>query len=228
MNLFPHCKWIFFDVGYTLLDETPAWQAMFKSLSADAARDGLPVSTDVIWQTFRQVALDFEPKQWWALCKRLSPNEEEARRLEHTSAQWQHDLQVPHHRAGDVLRVLSRHYKLGIIANQALGTADRMRQHGWADYFSCIVGSAEAGVSKPDLQIFTYAFHEAGCTPAEAVMVGDRIDNDIAPANLLGCGTVHVRQGISGAQKPRNPTEQPTASVAGIADVPELFGMTLD
>jgi len=84
MNLFPHCKWIFFDVGYTLLDETPAWQAMFKSLSADAARDGLPVSTDVIWQTFRQVALDFEPKQWWALCKRLSPNEEEARRLEHT------------------------------------------------------------------------------------------------------------------------------------------------
>lgn len=228
MNLFPNAKWLFFDVGYTLLDETQAWDAMFASLSADAARDGLPVSTDVIWQTFRQVAIDFEPKQWWALCKRLAPNEAEAKRLENTSAQWRHELQVPHSRAGDVLRVLAQRYKLGIIANQALGTAERMQRHGWADYFSCIIGSAEAGVSKPDVQIFTNAFREAGCTPAEAVMIGDRIDNDITPANLLGCGTIHVRQGPSCAQKPRNPIEEPTASVAGIAQVPDLFGMPLD
>src|SRR3569623_1332521 len=103
-----------------------------------------------------------------------------------------------------------------------------MKQHGWADFFCCIVGSAEAGVSKPDLQIFTVALEQARCLPAEAVMVGDRIDNDIAPANLLGLGTVHVRQGPSGAQKPRNPNEEPTASVAGIANVPDLFGMQLD
>ena len=37
----------------------------------------------------------------------------------------------------------------------------------------------------------------AGCRPEEAVMVGDRLDNDIFPAKALGMGTVWVRQGLA-------------------------------
>jgi HAD superfamily hydrolase (TIGR01549 family) len=228
MNLFPNARWVFFDVGYTLLDETRAWQPLLVALSDELAKVGRPTSVEVIWQTYRQICAAFEPRQWIGLCRRLATNDAEFERFNQVALKWDHNLQVPHDRAGDVLRVMSTRYKLGIIANQWVGTAERMKQHGWSDYLSVIIGSAEAGVTKPDPKIFQMAMQQAGCTAAEAVMVGDRIDNDIKPAKLLGWGTVHVRQGGSGAQSPRSPDEEPTAGVAGIADVPKLFGWPLD
>ncbi len=228
MNLFPAAQWIFFDVGYTLLDETPAWDALFAVLSEELAKIDRPTSTQVIWQTFRQCASDYEPKQWNGLILRLAADAKQADHLDNSAEKnWHHGLQVPHDRAGDVLKLLSARYKLGVIANQALGTEDRLRAQGWMEYISLVIGSAEASVNKPDPKIFRLALEKAGCTPAEAVMVGDRIDNDITPAKALGFGTIHVRQGVSGQQKPRTPAEEPTATVAAIADVPRLFDLHL-
>jgi putative hydrolase of the HAD superfamily len=50
-------------------------------------------------------------------------------------------------------------------------------------------------------------------------MVGDRIDNDIAPAAMLGMRTVLFRTGRHAAQQPRSADEAPDAEVR---DVPEL------
>lgn len=33
---------------------------------------------------------------------------------------------------------------------------------------------------------YRYALEQTGCLPNEAVMVGDRIDNDVAPAHNAG------------------------------------------
>lgn len=49
---------------------------------------------------------------------------------------------------------------------------------------------------KPDPAIFQYGLNEAGTTPAEAVFVGDRPDNDIFPAKALGMKTVRFRRGV--------------------------------
>ena len=48
----------------------------------------------------------------------------------------------------------------------------------------------------------------ANCTPREAVMIGDRIDNDILPAKALGMHTVWIRQGFGGLWNISNPEEQ--------------------
>lgn len=55
--------------------------------------------------------------------------------------------------------------------------------------------------------------------PQECVMVGDRLDKDIAPARAKGMTTIQFRTGRWRRQRPRSPTEQPDAVVA---DVPEL------
>lgn len=39
---------------------------------------------------------------------------------------------------------------------------------------------------KPDPKLFTIACAQAGCAPEDAVMIGDRLDNDIAPAKAIG------------------------------------------
>jgi len=58
-----------------------------------------------------------------------------------------------------------------------------------------------------------------GVTPANCIMVGDRLDNDIAPAKALGMATIRFRTGRHRRQKPRSLAEAPDVEVT---DVQEL------
>ena len=84
---------------------------------------------------------------------------------------------------------------MGVIANQSLGTEKRLINYGIRKFFEIIISSAEAGLEKPDPEIFRLALRTAGCLPAETCMIGDRLDNDIVPAAKLGMKTIWVRQG---------------------------------
>ncbi len=105
----------------------------------------------------------------------------------------------------DVHRTLSvlvdKGYKLGIIANQKLGTAERLESWDLRQYFDVIAASAEIEYAKPDKEIFEMAFDLAGCTANESVMVGDRLDNDIAPAKMIRMKTVWVKNGLAQYQE---------------------------
>ena len=100
--------------------------------------------------------------------------------------------------APSVLKTLSEQYRLGIIANQPVGTKARLDEYGVGQYFSLVLSSAEEGVEKPDREIFLRALSLSGCEAADAVMVGDRPDNDILPAKSLGMKTVRITQGMGG------------------------------
>jgi HAD superfamily hydrolase (TIGR01549 family) len=223
MSRIENVRWIFFDVGYTLLDETAAWYEQFGRLSAELGRRGRDVTVETLWQTFNNACRDFAPKQWHAVCSAFAANDAEANELVQLGAGWRHDLETPHADAVETLRTLATRYKLGIIANQSLGTRDRMRKHSMLESISLVIGSAEAGVSKPDPRIFLQALREAGGDAKDAAMVGDRIDNDVKPGNLLGMKTVHVRQGGSGAQRPREASEVATVTIETIAEAAALF-----
>ena len=60
-----------------------------------------------------------------------------------------------------------------------------------------MIASAEEGVEKPNPRIFQIALERANCLPENAVMVGDRLDNDIIPAKELGMKTIWVKQGFA-------------------------------
>lgn len=79
----------------------------------------------------------------------------------------------------------------------------------YKNYYSVFALSAEVGYSKPDKRIFEYALQQANCQPENAVMVGDRIDNDIYPANMIGMTSIRVLQGIGKYQKPINEMHKP-------------------
>lgn len=218
-------RWIFFDVGYTLFDETPAWQHQFESISAYLKTLGREVSVEQVWQTFREACRSFAPRQWLAVVDAYAESPEQAAAIDALAHGWKQGSQTVYPGTADLLEKLSARYRVGVIANQSLGTADRLRERGLLHYFQFVIGSAEAGVQKPDPKIFELALEQAGCAPGEAVMVGDRIDNDIAPANALGWKTVHVLQGGGALQTPRSPIERPTATVGAIAEIGPLFGV---
>jgi len=58
------------------------------------------------------------------------------------------------------------------------------------------VGSSERwGVSKPDRRFFARIVDELTLPAEEVAYVGDRVDNDVAPALAAGMTAVHIRRG---------------------------------
>ena len=54
-------------------------------------------------------------------------------------------------------------------------------------------------------------------------MIGDRIDNDIEPAKMLGMKTIWVRQGFSIFQQPMNEYQKADYIIDRLKDVLEVL-----
>jgi FMN phosphatase YigB (HAD superfamily) len=104
---------------------------------------------------------------------------------------------------GLLWRLRERGLRLGIVANQPTVARGRLARVGIGDLFDDFVSM----VDMPSL-------------PAhDCIMVGDRLDTDIAPAKARGMATILFRSGRYRRQRPRSAAEDPDAVVT---DVPEL------
>lgn len=199
-------EWIFFDLGSTLIDETEVYAHRFRETV-----DGSGVSVSAFQKTaerFWKQGLDGYPQAaaFYHLPK----------------APWRSEYERLFDGCAAVLEALkARGYRLGVIANQVPGTAKRLEKREILQYFDVIAPSAELGVEKPDPAIFLWALQKAGCKPENAVMIGDRIDNDILPAKALGMKTVRVLTGPAAAYFPK--TEPSDRTVSCLADLLTIF-----
>lgn len=178
--MFQNVKWLFFDVGSTLVDETAAYTHRFRDIAEQAC---------VPYELVLETALQF--------FKENKPGDKEAAKHFGVSLpKWHSEDEMLYPDAKDCLAGLKQTYKIGIIANQLPGTAARLAQHGIFPFIDLVVASAEEGFAKPDPSIFEIALERSGCKPEESIMIGDRIDNDILPAKALGMHTIWVKQGF--------------------------------
>ena len=136
---------------------------------------------------------------------------------------WSPEYEELYPDTAECLRTLGKKYKLGIIANQIPGAEKRLENMGIRQYFDVFVASAEEGVAKPDPRIFSIALARAGCTPDQAVMIGDRIDNDIAPAKQMGMKTVWIKQGVGQYWNIQGDYETPDFEVNNLSELLRLF-----
>lgn len=175
-------KWIFFDVGSTLVDETHAYNHRVRDMIA---------GTDITFQEFDKVRI--------ALARQgFDGNSEAIKYFKLEKTPWHSEDEIPFSDVKSTLETLCRKgYRLGIIANQNPGLEKRLENWGLRQYFEVVAASAEIGYAKPDKEIFESAFKLAGCTAQESVMVGDRLDNDIIPAKLVGMKTVWIKNGLA-------------------------------
>jgi len=206
-------KWVFFDLGSTLIDESAAVQTRVEQTVARLRGTPQEVSVEEFQAMMAQAAR--QNAQPYAIVMerlgdvRLTP--------------FPVHLEFPYPGAKPLLEELRGQYRLGVIANQSAGTEQRLRNWGLAQYFNVIAASAEEGIAKPDPRIFTLALERAGCAPEEAVMIGDRLDNDIAPAKRLGMRTVWIRQGWGGKGVPVSEEMTPDMQVDTLEEVLSCF-----
>lgn len=114
-------------------------------------------------------------------------------------------------------------YNIGIIANQASGTEERLKKWGLMKFIRVVAASAEIGIAKPNKGIFQRAFEMAECSAENSVMIGDRLDNDIYPAMELGMRTVWIRQGFSAYQKLDTSKKSPDYIVDSLSEIVDIF-----
>ena len=96
----------------------------------------------------------------------------------------------------------------------------RLENLGVLRWFSHREVSGTFGIKKPDNRFFRTILDRAGFTPSEAIMIGDRLDNDIIPAKKLGLRTIWFRQGRYATLEPRVPDEIPDVTINDLEDLP--------
>jgi 8-oxo-dGTP diphosphatase len=173
-------KWIFFDVGSTLVDESKVYEDRMRKIAKIA---------NVEYKYIYDTAIEFYKEN-------KKGDLEITKKLNFELPNWKHEYEMLYNDTKICLKTLSEKYKIGIIANQTLGTAKRLEDFGILQYIDLVIASAEESVAKPDRRIFEIALNRANCIPEQSVMIGDRIDNDIIPAKAIGMKTIWIKQGF--------------------------------
>ncbi|GHJ40416.1 hypothetical protein Sm713_60250 [Streptomyces sp. TS71-3] len=83
---------------------------------------------------------------------------------------------------------------LGIAGNQTVRAGGILRKL-FSDDVDLIATSDDWGASKPEALFFERVAAAVPGTAQETLYVGDRLDNDIAPARTAGMGTALIRRG---------------------------------
>ena len=206
-------KTIFFDVGYTLVNEDAVWKKRCKDQAATDEAKKLGLTAEDIYHEIEKATIEGLP-QFRTVIERFNFS---------TMVPYHHELETMYEEALQVLKTLSEKYELGVIANQADGLKDRLESFGILQYFKYVISSWDVKVMKPDIRIFEHALKAAGCQPQEAVMIGDRIDNDTAPAQSLGMKAIWIKQGFGKLQTALAVKNPPDYEVVNLTELLNIF-----
>lgn len=210
---------IFLDVGSTLVDEDQAHVVRFVKLrpEIEKATGKRPEIID-----FMNKMYEIGSKQYNIVypAMRALGLPDDVEKLKYDPA---YEVLYPNVRNG--LELLSSKYRIGIIANQRPGLPERLKTLGVYGFIDpeLMFGSEDVGMKKPDPEIFLAALKAAGVSPEEAIMVGDRPDNDICPANLLGMRTARIRSGPNAGITDEREEAQPDIDAKNFLEFTEIM-----
>jgi HAD superfamily hydrolase (TIGR01549 family) len=177
-------RWVCFDVGETLIDETRVWSTwadelkvprltFLAALGAVIARGG----------EHRDVFPMFDAEDWQL-------------RMDAVEGAYggfaAEDLYADAIPTLDALREAG--LRVAIVANQPATRAEQLRAIGVEA--EVVAMSESIGVAKPDPAFFQRALQLMGSPdPWSVAYVGDRVDNDVLPAMAAGMRAVWIRRG---------------------------------
>lgn len=189
---------LFFDVGNVLVSDDPSGLFIYRALFEELGGPAVLSAEEFFERRTRCIAAG--GNLWVFAGEQLPPDRLDSFRREVRSrlyARWS-EMSPPIPGMEDALGRLAANYRLGICANQPRQVEETLRERGLWDLFEIKGVSESLGHEKPAPAIFEWCLREAGVEPARALMVGDRIDNDIRPAKTLGFQTLWLRLGFEG------------------------------
>ena len=204
-------KWLFFDLGGTVYDETLSDMERIDEL---IIKNSLDISYDDFYCQMKKAAQMYEESPFSAARAELGSSV--------LNVPYSNKKERLYPDAAKIIQNLSEKYKLGILANQPPNTRERLACDGLLDFFDiCLLSDCEH-LYKPDLRFFEYALDKVGCHPYETVMIGDRLDNDVFPAKKAGMKTVRIVQGLFSVQKPLSDEYRPDVEIYSLSELLDI------
>ena len=224
-------KAVLFDVGGPLDTEVQAEALIDSQIRAGLEAAGVRVSDEAFREASEWAVASFAPDAYGAIIWRLCGGDERIAREVRMFSSLGRVFEL---REGIPVVLQSLHdagLKLGLAANQPPRVIEQLEEFGIGHLFHHREVSGHHGYRKPDVRLFLRACEDLHVDPAECVMVGDRVDNDIFPARRLGMTTVLFRTGRHINQQPRSFEEVPHAEVHNVDELrsalARLTGKTL-
>ncbi|MFI7003165.1 HAD family hydrolase [Nocardia sp. NPDC050175] len=177
---------VVFDVGETLVDETREYGTSARLVGGAAAYVRVGVRAVIAsGQDYRETFQVFQPG--FDLAKERQARADAGKPEYYDES----DLYPDARPALAQLRGLG--IWLGIVGNQTVRSGKILRGLDLPADF--IATSDDWGVEKPSAEFFAKVVEVAPCTVDQIVYVGDRIDNDVAPAKRAGMRTAYLQRG---------------------------------
>ena len=192
--MFSNIKFIFFDVGNTLLFPNR------ERIHTPLAERGLTPDPDLLRDLERSTKNEFDARMvqngstdhsfWWMfysqLLVKIGLNDDTLRdqlvSSIRQSANW--DVMPPGTR--EQLQQIGARYKLGVISNADGKIEEVLRRCNIADCFRTITDSGLVGYEKPHPEIFRQALQAMKAAPEESLYVGDVYSVDYLGATSAG------------------------------------------
>jgi HAD superfamily hydrolase (TIGR01549 family) len=188
-------KWIFFDIGSVLFNDDPQNFRFYEFVYDTLNNYNLETSfSDLMRERERRVT---NGEQWISrkiLVESLGEEttKHEFSKLYQELKQNYDDYHLLQENLHEILDNLRSKYKLGVIANQVKECRDSLIRRNLFEYFEVIALSEELDLHKPDVELYHWALKQSHCSPHETLMIGDRLDNDVAPAKQAGMQTMFL------------------------------------
>ena len=217
---------VLFDVGYCLMDETPRLEHALAWLAEALAGSDRGPSPAELREAYLAACRQPDPGEPSLLVQMLRglgvPAEATAglrRRVP-----WDAVPLEPYPEAVAALRQLrGAGFRLGVLANQPASTRDELERAGIADLCDGVWLSAVVGLAKPDPAFFRLALEAWRLERRRIAYVGDRPDNDVAPAKALGLTAMRLRRGPHARQVSRSEAERADLDAPDLAEAAELL-----
>ena len=208
-------RFVFFDVGETLIDETRLRDGWADYLGADRAAFAAALEELIARdEHYRAVFRRFRPDFNAATARR----ERAARRDTHMlDARDVYPDALP-----CLARLRELGYAVGIAGNQRAGSLAALPALGFGGVM--IAASATMGVEKPDPRFFAALEATAGVPAASIAYVGDRLDNDVLPALAVGMTAIFIKRGPWGRIHAARPQiARASLVVSSLLEIPEAL-----
>lgn len=224
-------KAILLDLGGTLWDDYQSELALWKDMRAELTRCGVELSNDEFEEITNRCIESYAPSLtrailWRALdgdydayqqVLRKIINRFRARVVEDFSA-----LGTLYPGVHELLGELKKRYKLAVASNNFAEAHHWLKGFKLDGYFEFVGLSEEVWLFKPDTRLYQLILQRIGVEAEDAMMVGDRLDNDIFPCNRLRMTTVRVLTPPWDRQQPRFHGDMPDYTIRKIAELADV------
>jgi HAD superfamily hydrolase (TIGR01549 family) len=185
-------RWVFLDVGNVIMNDDPVMAFLYAELQGALEAAGVEKTFPALLAEREADIAVRGPGHWYRLGETYLGTDGLHALMHHCAGQIRGNYMAFHNvlpGMPEALEQLGREFSLGLLANQLREVVDAFSAEGLRRHFRVLALSELVEHKKPEPGIFEWALREAGCAPHEAVMVGDRIDNDIVPARQAGMWT---------------------------------------